>query len=132
MSKITKLLVAASALGAAICVAVPAEAATGPSLGPNSASISLPSFSLYKDANFGACYVDDLQSGSLANQVYGVLSCNTSANNTASSMRNFYAQDIYLWDASNCTGALYVANPKSEDSTFSNNDFNDRVSCISY
>ncbi|RZB17835.1 hypothetical protein StrepF001_18675 [Streptomyces sp. F001] len=135
MRKIARRLITATAVGATIFVTTPSHASTGPSLSPDSASAYLFNFHLYLNSNFSGCYSGSdatLESGSLAGQVYGVLSCDRTVNNSASSMQNDYAQNIYLYDATNCTGAMYVARPHSEDSTFSNNEFNDRASCISY
>jgi hypothetical protein len=135
MRKIAKHLATAAAVGATLFFTTPSHAVTGPTLNPNAASANLYSFTLYRHADFGGCYSGadaPLRSGSLAGQVYGVLGCEISVNNTASSMRNDYAQNIYLYDAANCTGTIYVAKPHSEDSTFSNNEFNDKASCISY
>lgn len=53
--------------------------------------------------------------------------------NSASSMYNASDRYVGLWDiGTSCTGASYVAKPRSEDSTFVNNGFNDRASCLKF
>jgi hypothetical protein len=130
-----RLITAAATIGVTMLVATPSHAVSGPTLNPDTASAALYNFTLYKNSDFSGCYSganDVLWSGSLQGQSYGVLSCDTSVNNSASSMENNYSQYVYLYDATNCTGARYIAAPNSEDSTFSNNNFNDKASCIDY
>jgi hypothetical protein len=51
--------------------------------------------------------------------------------NGASSMINNRNGSVGMWDiGSSCTGANYVAKALSNDSTFSNNGFNDKASCV--
>ncbi len=53
--------------------------------------------------------------------------------NSASSMTNFSDRYVGLWDiGTSCTGASYTAKPNSEDLSFSNNNFNDKASCLKF
>ncbi|MCF1595466.1 peptidase inhibitor family I36 protein [Streptomyces muensis] len=54
-------------------------------------------------------------------------------NNGGSSMRNNTGSYVGMWDkggTSSCTGDSYTANPNSVDSDFSNNDFDNKGSCV--
>ncbi|MFJ9901907.1 hypothetical protein ACIRVK_03190 [Streptomyces sp. NPDC101152] len=131
MSKFSGVIAGLAALGITVVLATPGEAA--PLSSGVSADTYLSGFTLYENSNFGGCATQDtLQGGSLVYQKWGYFGCLTYIDNEASSMRNNYAQSIFLYDKSNCTGAMYIAKPKSEDKTFDNNNFNDKASCISY
>jgi hypothetical protein len=53
--------------------------------------------------------------------------------NSASSMRNYTGSYVGMWDiGTSCTGTSYVAQPHSVDSSFSNNNFNDKASCLKF
>lgn len=133
MSKIAKLIIAAAAIGATTFATAPASAESGPAPLPDSAGAFLSKFHLYQHSDFSGCHTtSDLQSGSLASQEWGYFGCLTTINNKASSMRNDYAQSIFLYDSEDCSGTMYIAAPNSEDKTFSNNNINDKASCIDY
>ncbi|MEO3791565.1 peptidase inhibitor family I36 protein [Nonomuraea sp. B10E15] len=52
-------------------------------------------------------------------------------NNEVSSMKNASIENVWFFDGRNCTGTKgYVALSGSEDSTLSNNGWNDRVTSI--
>lgn len=54
-------------------------------------------------------------------------------NSTASSMVNYSDRYVGMWDiGTSCTGANYVAQPNSQDGSFSNNNFNDKASCLKF
>jgi hypothetical protein len=53
--------------------------------------------------------------------------------NGASSMRNQTNRSVGMWDIGGaCTGSNYVANPNSVDSDFSNNNFDNKASCVKF
>ncbi len=52
-------------------------------------------------------------------------------NNQASSMINQSSRAVGMWDiGGSCTGASYVAKANSVDTSFANNGFNDKASCV--
>jgi hypothetical protein len=56
-----------------------------------------------------------------------------SMQNSASSMQNFTGSYVGLWDiGTSCSGASYVANPNSQDADFSNNNFDNKASCLKF
>jgi hypothetical protein len=57
--------------------------------------------------------------------------------NRASSMKNYSSHAVGMWDIGNqdkptvrCTGPSYTAQANSVDSSFANNNFNDKASCV--
>ncbi len=56
-----------------------------------------------------------------------------SMQNSASSMENHSDSFVGMWDnGTACTGANYIAQPFSVDSTFGNNNFDNRASCLKF
>jgi hypothetical protein len=84
------------------------------------------SFCLFQNTDFGGQRV-------VFNRT-GYAYCNLSDyafNNKASSMINNTGRRVILWQLSNCGGGeSYPAEPHSVDSTFSNNNFNDKASAV--
>jgi|1185.fasta_scaffold302477_1 hypothetical protein len=84
------------------------------------------SFCLFQDVNFGG----QREVFSLTGHAY----CNLGDrgfNNKASSMINNMGRQVFLQQYVNCGGGLgYTAQPNSVDSTFSNNNYNDRASVV--
>ncbi len=83
-------------------------------------------FCLYQDVNFGGARI-------ILNQP-GHAYCNLgdfNFNNKASSMINNMGREVILQQYVNCGGGLdYSARPESVDSTFDNNNFNDKASVV--
>ncbi|MCX5201408.1 hypothetical protein OG897_08075 [Streptomyces sp. NBC_00237] len=54
-------------------------------------------------------------------------------NNGASSMKNYTNSYVGMWDNGGvCTGASYTAKPNSVDTDFSNNNFDNKASCVKF
>ncbi|WP_157877754.1 peptidase inhibitor family I36 protein [Streptomyces kanamyceticus] len=52
--------------------------------------------------------------------------------NGASSMKNQTSRDIVLWQDNGCSGDQYFARPNSSDKDFSNNNFDNKASCVDF
>ncbi|MFH9733206.1 peptidase inhibitor family I36 protein [Streptomyces sp. NPDC017260] len=52
--------------------------------------------------------------------------------NGASSMKNQTGSDVVLYQNNGCSGVTYFARPHSVDSDFSNNNFDNRASCVDF
>lgn len=88
------------------------------------------SFILYENSNFGGNRATFNGGDRELNNNYWD-GTHTIMQNKASSMRNITSYSVGMWDiGSSCIGTNYVAHPNSEDSTFSNNGFNDKASCV--
>jgi hypothetical protein len=95
------------------------------------ASASLSGMNLYQDSNYGGG--THRFSGNDIEFNGDVWSNGQSMQNSASSMQNFTSSYVGLWDiGTSCTGASYVAKPSSQDASFSNNNFNDKASCLKF
>ncbi|CAL9354872.1 hypothetical protein SUDANB15_00537 [Streptomyces sp. enrichment culture] len=52
--------------------------------------------------------------------------------NGASSMKNQTGSDVVLYETNGCSGPTYFARPNSVDSDFSNNNFDNKASCVDF
>jgi hypothetical protein len=56
----------------------------------------------------------------------------SAVDNGASSMKNQTGSDVVLWTDLGCDGVTYFARPNSVDSDFSNNNYDNRASCVDF
>lgn len=91
-----------------------------------------PYFVLYQHDNYGGHYANFSGTDKeLNNKYWGGTS--QVMNNGASSMRNFTGSYVGVWDKGTaCTGASYTAKPNSVDTDFSNNEFDNKASCVRF
>lgn len=125
LTKKASVLIAVLTAMAAVVVVNPAADAA-----PRTA-VSDGVFRLFQNDNYGGGYRDF--TGSLTEFSGRRWNNNQSMQNSASSMQNFSDSYVGMWDiGTSCTGASYVAKPHSVDSTFGNNGFNDKASCLKF
>lgn len=132
---------ALAAAGALTAVAAPSASADDLAHCPSK------SFCLFENANFGGGRIVFPAPGTNGFPSSGYEFCHFktdgltynnghSVDNSASSMVNNSTRTVLLWRNDGCSGNVYSAVPRSEDSTFSNNkitgpgSFNDRATGI--
>lgn len=110
---------AAASVAAVLMISAPAaSAATG-------------GFQLYQNANYGGG--ERTFYGSLTEFSGQTWNNGQSMQNSASSMQNYSNSYVGMWDiGTSCTGPSYTAKPHSIDSTFSNNNFDNKASCLKF
>ena len=87
-------------------------------------------FNLYQHDNYGGSVATFYGTDYELNNKYWN-NTTTIMNSQASSMRNYSSRAVGMWDiGGSCTGPNYVARANSVDSTFANNSFNDKASCV--
>ncbi|MER6979615.1 peptidase inhibitor family I36 protein [Streptomyces carpinensis] len=90
-------------------------------------------FVLYENDNYGGRHASFSGSDIELNNKYWDGSTSAFAQNGASSMRNNTGSYVGLWDVgTSCSGASYTAKPNSVDSDFSNNNFDNKASCVRF
>ncbi|GAA3489649.1 MULTISPECIES: peptidase inhibitor family I36 protein [Streptomyces] len=89
-------------------------------------------FNLYQHDNYGGHYAVFNGSDVELNNKYWAGTTQVMQNG-ASSMRNQTNSYVGLWDiGGSCTGSSYTAKPNSSDSDFSNNNFDNKASCVKF
>ncbi|MCZ4509105.1 peptidase inhibitor family I36 protein [Streptomyces sp. ActVer] len=90
-------------------------------------------FVLYEDDSYGGRHANFSGSDVELNNKYWVGSTSAFAQNGGSSMRNNTGSNVGLWDVgTSCTGASYTARANTVDSDFSNNNFDNKASCVRF
>ncbi|CAL9436260.1 peptidase inhibitor family I36 protein [Streptomyces sp. NPDC058947] len=120
-----KLSVSLGALALCAGAVALAPAATAADTG-----IQAPYFVLYQHDDYAGNYANFSGSDKELNNKYWGGTTQV-MNNGASSMRNFTGSYVGLWDrGTSCSGSSYTAKPNSVDSDFSNNEFDNKASCV--
>ncbi len=91
---------------------------------------AMASFVLYQSTNLNGYHATFNSSDAELNNRYWD-GQTTLAQNGGSSMNNNTGSYVGMWDiGGSCTGISYTAAPNSHDLTFSNNNFDNKASCV--
>ncbi|GAA2275996.1 hypothetical protein GCM10010145_38760 [Streptomyces ruber] len=120
------------AMGIAVLCAGGAIGMTGPASAAETGA-QAAYFVLYENDNYGGRHANFSGSDVELNNKYWSGSTSAFAQNGGSSMINNTGSYVGLWDkGTSCTGASYNAKPNTKDSDFSNNDFDNKASCVKF
>ncbi|MEU8795344.1 peptidase inhibitor family I36 protein [Streptomyces sp. NPDC048643] len=100
---------------------------------PHPSAIAASYFVLYEDDNYSGRHANFSGSDVELNNKYWSGSTSAFAQNGGSSMENNTSSNVGLWDkGTTCTGTSYTAKANSKDSDFSNNNFDNKASCVRF
>lgn len=89
-------------------------------------------FTVYQHDDFGGCFYSFHGTDrDWSNNEINYMNClGKNVNNMTSSFQNSMSRDVYLYQYVGCSGATYHAQPNSEDRDLTNNDFDNKASCL--